>query len=231
MTLLSKIIKQCRVTFDPMNGSKFSKNLAVLKDLASSLSYSDLQLHPALVTNKAFSSPEKAPCTFINVYESDCFTLTIFVIRQNFAMPLHDHPGITGLLKVIAGQVRIQSYTKLDSNGDGATLQKVKIGQQIEVKVEEPVLLNANCAAVILTPSERNFHEISTVGENPSAFFDILSPPYEDEHPDSVRKCSFYRRICNGQQMLLEKIPAPHSYYCDALEYHLDFSDTEKSHN
>lgn len=194
----------------------------------SSLSYNDLNLHPALVTNRAFSSPEKAPCTFINVYECDLFTVTIFILRTGYTMPIHDHPGITGILKVVAGHIQLQSYTKRSKDSGG--IQKIKLGQHVEVKPEELLTLGTNNGVAILTPTERNYHEMSAVGDEPAAFIDILSPPYE-EGPGSVRNCSYYRRVLAGNKAYLEKVPAPYSYYCDSLYYQLQEEDTTSSLN
>ena len=39
-----------------------------------------------------------APAAFIDVYECSQFSITIFMIKANQAMPLHDHPHMFGLM-------------------------------------------------------------------------------------------------------------------------------------
>lgn len=79
-------------------------------------------------------------------------------------------------------------------------------------------------AAACLTPNDNNFHEIQAVEGN-AAFFDVLSPPYDEE----IRKCSFYRRVLSNvggvDKLFLERIPAPYSYYCDNLPFELPERD------
>ena len=57
-----------------------------------------------------------APVTFINVYESNIFTLGIFIIRKGNSLPLHDHPGMFGVwyvkfLKNILAFFTVKSHT------------------------------------------------------------------------------------------------------------------------
>lgn len=84
--------------------------------------------------------------------------------------------------------------------------------------------------ATCLTPNESNFHEIQAVDGN-AAFFDVLSPPYDDE-VGGTRKCSFYRRVSGDiggvEKIFLEKIPAPYSYYCDLGLFDLPESDKKE---
>lgn len=77
--------------------------------------------------------------------------------------------------------------------------------------------------AACLTPKDNNFHEIQAVEGN-AAFFDVLSPPYDEEFGGN-RRCSFYRRVLSNvggvEKLFLEKIPAPYSYYCDNEPFEL----------
>lgn len=214
MSLISRIIKQCRSTFEPKNKAAYQKNLSLLQQLVSQLSYSELKLPQSLVARQAFADPNKAPCTFIALFESELFTLTIFILRSNYSMPLHDHPGITGILKMLYGSAQIQSFTRTEHSED---LPLLSVGSRFKVNVEPQVVIDPESEPAILTPHLGNFHEISNVGAVPCAFLDVLSPCYGD----AERECSYFRKLTVENQLFLEKIPAPHSYYCDSLYYPL----------
>lgn len=120
-----------------------------------------------------------------------------------------------GLLKVISGTVKIQSYSKISGTGDGELL----------VSSEEPKILNQQSEASFLDETSCNYHEITALN-GPAAFFDVLSPPYSDldyKGPEA-RHCHFYRKLMvdnsSEKKMLkLKKIECPSHYYCEALEY------------
>ena len=129
-------------------------------------------------------------------------------------MPLHDHPGMKGILKVIAGTLKIQSFTKISEVENGKIL----------VSPDEPKTLDYKSNSTILDEKTSNYHEITAL-DGVAAFFDVLSPPYsdiEDQTPDS-RHCSFYRKILedNGERKIikLEQIECPSHYYCDSVHF------------
>lgn len=133
-------------------------------------------------------------------------------------MPLHDHPQMLGILKVLSGRVKIQSYTKL--------LQQPAASQHsFLVEMQEATVMDQNSPASQLDEVNQNFHEISAL-EGPAAFFDILSPPYSDfnDHRDDARHCQFYRKLMvdNSSErkiLKLESIECPPHYYCDQVEF------------
>lgn len=53
----------------------------------------------------------KVPVTYVHVFKDRNVSIGTFVLREGAEIPLHDHPCMHGLLKVIYGQVKIQSYT------------------------------------------------------------------------------------------------------------------------
>ncbi|XP_063701405.1 2-aminoethanethiol dioxygenase [Culicoides brevitarsis] len=220
-SMLSRIIRQARQTFEPKNLATYQKNFLQLRELVNGLQNF---LDPELMSAKTFAAEGKAPCTFVNIYESETFTLTVFILRNGYTMPLHDHPDITGLLKVINGRVKIRSYTKIDDQVDPMNVQ---MGQRFEVSKGESKILSPDSPAACLTPSDSNFHEIQAIEGN-AAFFDVLSPPY-DEDIGGNRKCSFYRRVVertgDTEKLYLEKIRAPYSYYCDVEPFELPETD------
>ncbi|XP_065088094.1 2-aminoethanethiol dioxygenase [Ochlerotatus camptorhynchus] len=225
-TLFARVFRQAKVTFEQANAERFLNNLQNLRALMDQLTLADLNLDPMVVSHETFQLPTKAPCTFIDIFENTYFTMSVFVLRENYTMPLHDHPRMHGLLKVVAGTVKIQSYTEIDRreqtrNGDELRHVLVNVEQERVIGVNK-----GECA--MLTPAERNFHEITAVG-GPAAFFDILSPPYNADIPVyGKRTCSFYRKLLvhgdgtsndGRKRTVLEKIATPDHYYCDTEHY------------
>jgi cysteamine dioxygenase len=126
-------------------------------------------------------------------------------------MPLHDHPGMRGVLKLISGKLKIQSYTRIANNDSDDLL----------VTANPPILLDESSPASFLDEKTANYHEITALG-GPAAFFDVLSPPYSDfsDNSDNSRHCHFFRKLMidNEKNILkLEQIPCPSHYFCDSL--------------
>lgn len=232
-TLFARVFRQAKVTFEQTNAERFLCNLQSLRALVEQLTLADLNLDPAVVSRETFQQSTKAPCTFIDIFESSYFTMSVFVLRENYTMPLHDHPRMHGLLRVVAGTVKIQSYSEIDRREETRTVAAGDdLLRHVLVNVEQEKVIsadNGDCTAAMLTPTERNFHEITAVG-GPAAFFDILSPPYNVDIPVyGKRACSFYRKLLlpgdgapssdGRKRMVLEKIPTPDHYYCDTESY------------
>ncbi|XP_055373195.1 2-aminoethanethiol dioxygenase [Condylostylus longicornis] len=221
-TLFSKVVKQAVITFDRKNSSKLKTNFNVLKELVDQLSISDVGLDSDLVTEESFDKPLKAPCTFVDIFENSRIKMSVFILRGDYKMPLHDHPVMHGILKVLSGKVIVQSYSKIAKNSDIDPLYDINTFQ-IDVIKENPLIIDSDSKCAVLTPTEKNFHEITAI-ENVAAFFDILSPPYDANIPIyGPRPCSFYRKKSleneNDHRCTLEKIPCPRSYYCDESQY------------
>lgn len=163
----------------------------------------------------------KAPCTFISIYESSQFTMSVFILRQSYTMPLHDHPHMKGLLKVVSGSLKIQSYSKLPNNTEISANSE----ESTLVSQEEPIYLDKFSKTSMLDESIYNYHEITASDDEPAAFFDVLSPPYSStEDPESPRHCHFFKKsmVDNSSELTvikLEKIDCPDHYYCDTVYY------------
>lgn len=224
--LFSNIIKQALLTFDQKNINSFTNNFKILKQLVNELTINDLNLNTQLLNNDVFKQPGKAPCTYVHILQTKDVSMSVFILRNNYTMPLHDHPMMYGILKCLSGTLNIQSYSRHEgdqlyhSNSGNSTKESIK---EIDVICEPPITVNNSSECVILTPEERNFHEIKAINDV-GAFFDILAPPYDSNIPVyGRRKCSFFRRKDineeNSMKCKLIKIPSPISYYCDNGEY------------
>lgn len=138
-------------------------------------------------------------------------------------MPLHDHPYMNGFLKCIAGKLKIQSYTK--TNHPNST------NEDLYVKQEPEKILDVDSETSILSPSECNYHEITAIGGEPAAFFDILSPPYETETENGEKRtCSFYKKQTQDTAIKLERMDStPNDYWCDSVYYPQEYLKSEYS--
>lgn len=231
--LFARVVKQALITFERENYAKFKSNFTILKQLVDQLSCSDLNLPPELLTVNTFQqTSSRAPVKYIEIFEHTTFTMSVFIMANKYTMPLHDHPG-HGLLRVLAGTARIQSYT-LEHPLHNTT----HILSAIE---EAPTDVTPKHGSSMLTPTVRNIHEITATGNTLTAFFDILSPPYESELSlYGAKKCFFYRKIPikpsspesphshanteeasvkSKQTAYLQQIRAPNHYYCDRIYY------------
>jgi cysteamine dioxygenase len=103
-----------------------------------------------------------------------------------------------------------------------------KANEEITAFRHRPVSLQNNSPACILTPSEKNLHQVSCV-EGPAAFLDILSPPYDvDEFGRGPRPCTFFKivksKLCTESTDVIEEvqlsvIESPPDFYSSSLQY------------
>lgn len=244
--LFARVVKQALVTFERENNAAFKANFNQLKQLVDQLTSSDLNIPSELFgLNNTSPNGGRAPVKYIEIFEHKTFTMSVFIVSNKYTMPLHDHPG-HGLLRVISGTARIQSYTLEHP------LQNMP--HIVSVMEETPMEFSQKSGCSILTPTVRNIHEITATGNSSAAFFDILSPPYEsDVSLYGPKKCSFYRKIPfkpdashqttttnttttpsnstdntttdqeasskSKQIAYLQQIRVPNHYYCDNIYY------------
>lgn len=121
------VLRQALTTFSGSYTSKaFHDNLVKLKRNANELDARSVGLDFRLLRcdtfelnaglNKlsgttTFIRRHRAPVTYIEVYEDQNVSIGVFVLRDGAKIPLHDHPYMYGVLKVIYGKVKVQSYT------------------------------------------------------------------------------------------------------------------------
>ncbi|XP_052227271.1 2-aminoethanethiol dioxygenase-like isoform X2 [Dreissena polymorpha] len=159
-------------------------------------------------------------------------TVSVFILRKGSRLPLHDHPGMYGFLKVIHGSVTIDTYSPLDQshfNMPVASLQNLhqRFGRKIPAfptRFENTRTFSAKDDCAILTPEGRNIHEIYAESGT-AAFLDILAPPYCTERfsQDGFRPCTYYKEVeasvSNPSVRYIMPIPPPPEYWCDEIPY------------
>lgn len=66
----------------------------------------------------------EAPVNYMEVYEDGLINISIFALRHgDVELPLHDHPEMYGILKVIYGKVEILQMTPVSENQSGSQLK------------------------------------------------------------------------------------------------------------
>lgn len=157
-------------------------------------------------------------------------TVAVFVLRQGKRLPLHDHPRMFGLLKVVHGKLKINTYSPLKMSDFPVppSLQHrlaTRYGRNINVypaRFEGSKICSETDECSVITPDGNSIHEIHAESGT-AAFLDVLSPPYSYRNDAEHRPCNYYSEIDRDQTdssiRYLVRINAPGDYWCDEANY------------
>ncbi|MDP9360518.1 MAG: hypothetical protein M3P29_03610 [Acidobacteriota bacterium] len=102
------------------------------------------------------------------------FHASVFALAAGEIIPLHDHPSLDVISKVLRGRIRVRTYEWLDA-------EKLVAGERGEVVIGE------NDDAFVLRKSPGTLHTVTAL--EPTAFLDLFAPYYDEEK----RPCRYYK--------------------------------------
>lgn len=209
--LIQGVARQAQLTFARsfVADETFCECLARLQRAIGQVTCKDVNLDEKLLhaLSKTTNGGNAAPVTYIPLYEGRTFSMSIFIIRRGERIPLHDHPGMFGVLKVLHGSGTLCSYSAVRP-------QRSSDDTVLEAQRHPDMAVAPSSAPCCLTPTERNFHEIRAL-EGPLAFLDILAPPYDGVERD----CHYYSATADGEAVRLQRVEPPRDFWCDSAPY------------
>ncbi|KAM9188326.1 2-aminoethanethiol dioxygenase [Mergus octosetaceus] len=237
-SLIQRVARQARITFRSPAGPAFGENLHRLQQLLDEVRAEDLHLAPrgpAPVSGAAGAGCPRGgavpPVSYMHICETESFSMGVFLLRSGACIPLHDHPGMNGMLKVLYGTLRIACMDAVAPPAAPAAAAAPSPPPAAAAGVPGPCLrallrsrqhYTPASPPCLLSPHSDNLHQIDAV-EGPAAFLDILAPPYDPEHG---RDCHYYRLLEGpppGSELprevwLLETPPAA-DFWCGGEPY------------
>ncbi|KAJ7350970.1 hypothetical protein OS493_037504 [Desmophyllum pertusum] len=214
--VIQRLSRQALVTFMTRETAAFSSNFERLKTMLDSVTAEDIKLVvPNHLEQSNGTYTAGAPATHVSIFECPFFTLGVFILRKGSSIPLHDHPGMFGL------------WTLNGTRMDGFSRQPLHKRRLIRCRKTEHSFEESS-GSCVLTPTAGNYHTIHNMSPGPSAFVDILGPPYAQE---KGRDCTYYQecdppsyhqatpiQVDNDDRWITE-IPPPRDFFCDTQPY------------
>ncbi|VAI26743.1 unnamed protein product [Triticum turgidum subsp. durum] len=196
---IQRLFQACRAVFRGPGTVPKPAEVALLRAMLDKMRPEDFGLSPDMpfFRNRDAPATEGTPAiTHTTIYKSEKFSMVLFFLPTNAVIPLHNHPGMTVFNKLLIGSMHAKSYDWADpddpANESGASSPdgKLRLAQLIVDDV-----FTAPCDTSVLFPTAGgNMHRFRAVA--PSAFLDILGPPYSIEED---RDCTYYTDIPYSQ--------------------------------
>ena len=132
------------------------------------------------------------------LYETHEVAVSAFMIPAGGCIPLHNHPNMTVLTKLLSGNLMVRSFSELEeAEPNNSILAALDDGVD-----KEGVLRRATEPAWALTPRSGNFHELYAVSN--SLMLDVFLPPYDN----AKGRCCTYFKIVSDESVSSRKITA-----------------------
>ena len=124
----------------------------------------------------------------INTLHKEADFMVSFVeFEAGEKIKLHDHPGMSGVIRCMEGRLNVQNYT---------LQEKRSLNNKLLLKQESSLTLTPGCTST-LTSTTGNIHSLQA--DTFSRLIDVFTPPYNDERSKNSRwykkNSSYYQGI------------------------------------
>ncbi|KAL6317221.1 hypothetical protein AAG906_029974 [Vitis piasezkii] len=154
-----------------------------LKNLLDLMEAIDVGIDEFSLHQSPFSSPKitkglvcgqaVSEITYIHIRECDNFSMGVFCFPAGGTFPLHDHPNMTVLSKLLYGSVQVKAYDWVKA--ENSSCRTIGLAGIVTNSI-----FNAPREPSILFPrSGGNIHSFTAL--TPCAILDVLAPPYSEE--------------------------------------------------
>uniref|UniRef100_K3W9Z9 Cysteine dioxygenase n=1 Tax=Globisporangium ultimum (strain ATCC 200006 / CBS 805.95 / DAOM BR144) TaxID=431595 RepID=K3W9Z9_GLOUD len=197
-----KLLAQIQVALaDAFQQQKDARALSVdeiapIKALCDQLLPAHFQLAVPIAGSAAITHRKARHVRYQHIWEDDKFSMGIFILPPGASIPLHDHPEMTVISRVLYGNLHVKACDLVPEKDAGALVRENFSSKSPSESLRlARMCTNQEIAAPYTTellPDRGNLHEFVAGDGVGCAIFDILTPPYE---PDEGRDCTYYRFV------------------------------------
>ncbi|KAI5080701.1 hypothetical protein GOP47_0003884 [Adiantum capillus-veneris] len=190
--LLQQLYDACKEAFALPGLAPSPQLLQQVQSLIDAMTLADLGLDEEFFVqvNKGAKSPQTV--FYLHIHMCRRFSMGIFYLPQSAVIPLHDHPEMTVLNKLLHGSMHVKAYDWVDpsvqrSDFSGQRSEASFPNARLARLVVEDIF-TAPCKASMFCPTGGgNIHALT--GVTHCAVLDVLAPPYSAAEE---RPCTYY---------------------------------------
>lgn len=223
----------------PVDTAATQSEVDAIAPFLDAITPADLRINPPGRTDNALgrllgggggrpSNGQYLPLEYLRLHDSALFTMGVFCFPEHGVIPLHDHPGMTVVSKLVYGRVRVRSFDWVEADGNGSDEMTSHYDGNIKKSLPRLARLVADretqapTAPLALFPHNANVHTFHAI--TPCALLDVLSPPYavgggRDCHYFKEVKCGPNGEACGEGEAWLLEITCPDTFMVNRGTY------------